>query len=133
MPRPLAALRPPADAGSAAPRSSAGPWDADIGGAAQLLRANPDIIALDVRTPSEYAAGRVADGVNIDFFGDDFEGKLASLDRSATYLVYCRSGGRSGMTLALMEQLGFRFVVHMPAGFDGWARSGQPVRTDKAT
>jgi rhodanese-related sulfurtransferase len=113
-------------------RQSSGFADADAALAARLLKADPSIIALDVRTPVEYETGRIADGVNIDFFDDDFEAEIARLDRSQRYLVYCRSGGRSAKTLEVMDQLGFRFVIHMPQGFDGWASAGQPVLTGKA-
>lgn len=117
---------------AAPPRRSPSFADADAARAAHLLKADRGLVALDVRTPAEYEAGRIADGVNIDFFADDFEAAIARLDRSRRYLVYCRSGGRSTLTIEVMAQLGFRFVVHMPQGFDGWAGSGHPVLTGKA-
>ncbi len=56
---------------------------------------NPAFVLLDVRTPEEFAHGRIAGAVNLDYRGADFQGDLARLDRSRTYLVYCRTGNRS--------------------------------------
>ena len=57
---------------------------------------------------------------------DDFEQQLARLDRQASYLVYCRSGGRSAFTMEIMNELGFVDFVHMPEGIEGWIEAGLP-------
>src|SRR4051812_31188353 len=54
-----------------------------------------DYLLLDVRTPEEYSAGKLANSVNIDFNDEDFKEQIAKLDKSKTCYVYCRSGNRS--------------------------------------
>ncbi len=99
---------------------------------AAAITENPpsDLVVLDVRTPEEYAAGRLADSVLIDFYDADFADQLAELDRDVPYLVYCRSGNRSGETLSVMQQLGFTSVTDVNGGILAWADAGLPVTTD---
>jgi len=87
---------------------------------------NPNFVVLDVRTPGEYAQGHLKQSQLMDFHGEGFEEKLGKLDKSKTYLIYCRSGGRSGMALKLMERLEFESVYNMGGGFNDWSRGEFP-------
>jgi rhodanese-related sulfurtransferase len=95
---------------------------------AALLDAGPEnLVVLDVRTPAEYQEGHLPDAALIDFYEADFAEQLAELDRDAPYLLYCRSGNRSGQARALMEQLGFTNVADVDGGILAWAADGFPV------
>lgn len=95
--------------------------------AQQLLAAPPDgLVVLDVRTPEEYAGGRIADSVNIDFYDADFASQLDALDKETPYFVYCRSGNRSGQTIDIMRDLGFAEVYELDGGIGAWAAAGLP-------
>lgn len=84
-------------------------------------------VVLDVRTPGEFADGRVAGAVNLDFKASDFSERLALLDRGKTYLVHCAAGGRSGKSLEKMKSMGFRRVLHMKDGFNAWQKANYPT------
>src|SRR5262245_34037208 len=56
---------------------------------AAKLVAKKGVVVLDVRTPSEFAAGHIAGATNVDFQAGDFAERLAKLDRERTYLVHC--------------------------------------------
>lgn len=71
------------------------------------LKNNPNAVLLDVRTPMEVRSGALPDAVNIDFMSNAFAKQVAALDKSKTYLVYCRSGNRSGQACQLMHKMGF--------------------------
>ena len=73
--------------------------------AAAILATHEDIIVLDVRTPKEHAEGKVKAGINVDYYADDFKEQLSTLDKDQPYLVHCRTGGRSGRTLPIMQAL----------------------------
>ncbi len=90
-------------------------------------RDDPDVVLLDVRTPKEFKAGRIDGALLLDYYSGDFVARLKALDRDQTYLVYCRSGNRSGKSLALFDQLGFRRVYHLATGLIGWAGERYPV------
>jgi rhodanese-related sulfurtransferase len=62
---------------------------------------------IDVRTPEEFAAGHLTGALNIDIEGADFSGAVSSLDKTDTYVLYCRSGRRAGIALETMKSLGF--------------------------
>ena len=65
---------------------------------------------IDVRTPAEFAGGHLDGAVNIDIQSPDFASQIDALDRNGSYVVYCRSGNRSGMAMAQMLDMGFTDV-----------------------
>jgi len=86
-----------------------------------------DVTVIDVRTPEEFAEGHLADATLIDFYADDFAARIAALPADEPYLVYCRSGNRSGQAVALMEELGFGTVYDMDGGIVAYAAEGLPL------
>ncbi len=96
-------------------------------GATLLEGASDDLVILDVRTPEEFSEARIDGAVMIDFYDDDFEAQLATLDPDATYLLYCRSGNRSGQTTEIMRTLGFTDVADVDGGILAWTSAGLPV------
>ncbi len=96
--------------------------------AAELHSNPPDnLVVLDVRTQEEFDAGHLEDATMLDFYRDDFADRLAELDPDEPYLLYCRSGNRSGQTLALMRSLGFTDVTEIDGGIDAWISAGLPT------
>ena len=84
-------------------------------------------LLLDIRTPDEYAQGHLKDSVVMDFYAPDFAEKLGQLDKTAKYLIYCRTGRRSGKALETMQQLGFTQAHDIEGGITAWAAAGYPV------
>ncbi|MDQ7051917.1 MAG: rhodanese-like domain-containing protein [candidate division KSB1 bacterium] len=110
--------------------ASAGVIDIPVDQAQDMIKTQsgkPDFIIVDVRTPREYAAGHLPGAQLMNLFDPDFQQKLQQLDRDKTYLVYCRSGNRSGQAISIMEKLGFKNVYHMYQGFMTWEAKGLPV------
>ncbi len=93
------------------------------------IQADPpdDLVILDVRTPEEFAEGHLEGAVMVDFYEADFTDRLAELDPDVPYLLYCRSGNRSGQTAELMKELGFSDVADVDGGILAWAASDLPV------
>ena len=90
-------------------------------------RGDPDVVLLDVRTPKEFKAGHIEGALLLDYYTSDFVDRLKTLDRQKTYLVYCRSGNRSGKSLAIFQKMGFNRVYHMATGINGWSREKYPL------
>jgi len=88
---------------------------------------DPRFVLLDIRTPGEFAVGRIAGAVMIDYLSPAFRDEMAKLDREKTYLVYCRTGNRSKGALKVMRELGFRNVQHLAAGITKWKEAGFPT------
>lgn len=91
-----------------------------------LIKADTNIAILDVRTAKEFADGHVAGAVNIDVNQTDFAQKIDQLDRSKTYIVYCRSGRRSRKAVGIMAAKGFKNLYNVSDGFVGWNKNGLP-------
>ncbi len=124
-----AAQAPKADAAAEA-EVTGSVIDVPVDKAYELIQQNsgqPDFVVLDVRTPREYAAGHLPGAQMLNFFDPDFQQKLGQLDRDKTYLVYCRSGNRSGKVVPMMEKMGFKKVYHLFQGYMGWSAKGMPV------
>ena len=85
------------------------------------------VITLDVRTQGEYAEGHLEGAQLIDFQSGNFENEIASLDKNATYAVYCRSGNRSGQAVKVMHDAGFHNVYNLNGGVIDWANAGLPL------
>jgi phage shock protein E len=98
--------------------------------AATIAAAPDDLVILDVRTPEEFNEGHIDGAVMIDFYRDDFSAQLAELDPDVRYVLYCRSGNRSGQTTAIMEELGFQSVQDVDGGSLAWQAAGLPLVTE---
>lgn len=87
-------------------------------------------LVLDVREPSEYAAGHLPGAFNIprgvlEFkIGShpDFQDK-----QGAHIIVYCQTGGRSALATEALNKIGFKNAVSMAGGFKAWVESGNEV------
>ena len=92
--------------------------------------ADPTIVILDVRTPQEFAEGHLANAINIDFQSGNFEQEIASLDKTKTYAVYCRSSNRSGQAVKVMAKAGFTSMYDMDGGIIDWQAAGGQIVTN---
>lgn len=91
---------------------------------------DPSVVILDVRTPQEFAEGHLANAINIDFQSGNFEQEIASLDKSKTYAVYCRSSNRSGQAVKVMADAGFTSMYDMDGGIVDWQAAGGQIVTN---
>jgi rhodanese-related sulfurtransferase len=88
---------------------------------AKKMLAAGEVIALDVRTPEEISEGKIQGALEIDYKANNFKEKIEKLDKSASYLVYCRSGGRSAKCTKLMKKLGFKQTYDLDGGYAAWS------------
>jgi len=84
------------------------------------LSQEENTVVLDVRTPEEKAEGFVEGATQINIMGPDFADKIKELDKDKTYLVYCRSGNRSGTACGFMQSNGFDKLYNLDGGIQSW-------------
>ena len=85
-------------------------------------------VVIDIRTQEEYDAGHLeAASMRLDYYAPDFKDQLAKLDKTAKYLIYCRTGHRSGVTLGIMQNMGFTDIHDIDGGITAWTAAGLPV------
>jgi rhodanese-related sulfurtransferase len=90
-----------------------------------MLTANTIII--DVRTPAEYAEGHVEGSINLDLESGQLEAELPNLDPAQPYIVYCRSGRRSGVAVEIMKASGFTQITDYQTLENAANNTGLPI------
>lgn len=97
--------------------------EVDIATAKRRVSAG-NYVVLDVREPREYEVGALPNAVNVPRGTLEFKlpttGGLA--DKSASILVYCRTGGRSALAARSMQQLGYSNVQSLAGGYEAWTK-----------
>jgi thioredoxin len=97
---------------------------------AEKLKEMPSAAILDVRTPDEFSKGHLANALNYDWNGNEFDKQIATLDKSQPVLVYCLSGGRSSSAATKMRSEGFKTVYELDGGIMKWRGANLPETTD---
>ncbi len=99
---------------------------------AQRNRNNPNFVILDVRTPEEFEGGHIEGAINMDYYDPGFQVDLGKLDKTKTYLIYCRTGNRSDTAFGFMQELRFKEVYPLEGGILAWRTAGFPVAGQKS-
>jgi rhodanese-related sulfurtransferase len=73
---------------------------------------------LDVREVSEVAQGKIPGAIHIPLGLLEF--RMNELDKNKTYVMVCRSGGRSSRATQFLEYYGYN-VINMQGGMMAWA------------
>ena len=94
--------------------------DINVAQAKEYIKSDPNLVILDVRTPDETKDGMVPNAIEIDYKNSNFDTEINKLDKSKSYLVYCKSGGRSAGACSKMNAAGFTNVVNMKGGYSAW-------------
>src|ERR1700754_3820844 len=86
-----------------------------------------DVVLIDTREPHEYQEAHLDGGklVPPGLIADEIES--AAPDKSARTILYCRSGNRSAIAAAQLQQLGYENVASMSGGILQWQEQGLPV------
>lgn len=84
------------------------------------LMQQPDAIIIDVRSSGEFAGGKIRGARNIDIMSSSFASQVKNLPKDKTYLLYCRSGNRSGQACQIMADMGFNNLKNLSGGIMRW-------------
>lgn len=101
----------------------------------EMLSDNPDLIVLDVRPFTEYAAaqGHLGRAVSVPFASLDQAGAALEIDDDDTVLVYDGQGGeRQQAAVLFLIERGQRYVVQIEGGLEGWLAGGFAVVVEDA-
>lgn len=93
--------------------------------ALKMMEQNPNTKVIDVRTPKEVAEGIYPNAMHININDADFKSKISKLNKEDSYIVYCKSGGRSGKAVSMMRALGFNKSYNMMDGYSGLAKASK--------
>jgi rhodanese-related sulfurtransferase len=82
---------------------------------------------VDVRTDAEIAQGKIPQGEPLPLHLIPM--RLGEMDKNATTVFYCRSGGRSAQAAAFAAANGFTDAYNLQGGIIAWANAGLPIST----
>jgi len=106
------------------------PWDLE-----EKLESEQPPLLVDIREPYEFDAMHIKGSINVprgiletacEF---NFEETIPELARARDeeVVLLCRSGNRTVMAAAVMQQLGYSNVLSMKSGLRGWNDYEQPM------
>ena len=92
----------------------------------ELIRDNPEMLILDLRTPEEYdgETGHLRRAQNIPLERLPYRLLEISSYRGETFLVYCRADNCGDQAIAVLLSSGFENAILMDGGIDAWIRAG---------
>ena len=104
----------------------------DAEGLNTALVEDPAMIVIDVRRTSEWVANGVMDTGDVELVNIPLERLVAQMafwpaDKDAHIVVYCGSGHRSTMAMAILWTYGYTNVSSLKGGFGGWVDGGYAV------
>jgi len=100
-----------------------------VEGLAAILRAKVPVLIFDARTGKWDDGRRIPGAQTLHAGSTPDEVKTAIPDRSALIVTYC-GGPKCPASHQLAERLireGFKNIVELPEGIEGWVKAGHPV------
>jgi rhodanese-related sulfurtransferase len=82
---------------------------------------------VDVRTPSEVEAGRIAGALHIEL--EQLPTQAGELERERPVVFYCRSGQRSAMASGAFRAAGYE-AYNLDGGLLAWVEGGLPIEPE---
>jgi rhodanese-related sulfurtransferase len=84
-------------------------------------------VAIDVRTPEEYASGHIPGAVNVPF--DQVAQRIAEIDAPHGVALYCMVGPRARKGESALLAAGYEKIFHLEGGLAAWIAADLPVES----
>lgn len=82
---------------------------------ASFIKATPEVLLIDVRTPQEFNSGAIAGFINIPL--DEIMNHTDELESSKTYVIMCHAGSRSLIATRMLENAGYHNLYNLSGGY----------------
>lgn len=79
----------------------------------ELIKANNNIVLLDVRSIQEYNEGHLNGAINIPLHELGFKAERILKDKNSIIIAYCSAGIRSKKAVVLLKKLGYRNLYNI--------------------
>jgi rhodanese-related sulfurtransferase len=100
--------------------------EVDVTQAVQMIN-HENAVVLDVREPSEFAAGHIANAHLVPLGQVKDSIKTLEKFRNQAVVVSCRSGNRSGTACSILRKAGFTRVYNLSGGIIAWQKAQMPT------
>jgi rhodanese-related sulfurtransferase len=94
--------------------------------AEKMIKENPNLQVVDVRTVGEVEKGKIKGASHVDYYSSSFRTDVEKLDKSKPVLVYCAKGGRSSSAAKILKSKGYN-VYDLQGGMTAWKAAGKEV------
>lgn len=89
----------------------------------RMRQSGEDFILIDVREPDEVARGTIAGAIPIPRGLVDVTIDRVTTDKGKKLVIYCASGVRSVLAGWMLKKMGFRDVISLAGGYNGWMQN----------
>jgi rhodanese-related sulfurtransferase len=92
----------------------------------RLLDVKEPVVLVDMRKPAEYRAGHLPGAISLPIA--ELERRYREIPKAARVVLYCQCPlEEMGSVYSFLSSLGYRNLVVLEDGFDGWFKSQYPV------
>ena len=101
--------------------------ETDIAGYKKILAQGEQVLLIDTREDSEWAAGHAAGALHLSkgIIERDIEAKVP--DKQTSMVLYCGGGFRSALAADNLRKMGYQNAISLDGGWRAWQQSGLPV------
>ena len=89
-----------------------------------ITKLDHELVLLDVRTQAEYDSGHILNAINIPHEQILEDPELLAEYKDSQMVVFCRSGGRAGKVIQLLESIGFEDIIDIDGDMLAWSEAG---------
>ena len=89
-----------------------------------ISKLDHELVLLDVRTQAEYDSGHILNAINISHEQILEDPELLAEYKDSQMVVFCRSGGRAGKVIQLLESIGFEDIIDIDGDMLAWSKAG---------
>jgi adenylyltransferase/sulfurtransferase len=98
----------------------------DVHRLAGALENKDDLVLIDIRETDEWAQGRIEGSLHLTRGHLELQVESFVPDRNRPIAVTCAGGVRSLLAARSLKELGYKNVVSVAGGFNGWKNAGYP-------
>jgi rhodanese-related sulfurtransferase len=92
----------------------------------RLLDVKEPVVLVDMRKPAEYRAGHLPGAISLPMA--ELERRYREIPKAARVVLYCQCPLEEMWSVySFLSSLGYRNLVVLEDGFDGWFKSQYPV------
>ncbi len=101
--------------------------ETDIAGYKKMLAQGEQVLLIDTREDSEWAAGHATGALHLSkgIIERDIEAKVP--DKQTSMVLYCGGGFRSALAADNLRKMGYQNAISLDGGWRAWQQSGLPV------
>ena len=94
------------------------------------LLQNPEVVLLDVREDSEWAAGHAAEAVHLGKGVLERDLEKMFPNPHTEIIMYCGGGYRSALTCDVAQRMGYRSVHSLIGGYKALKQAEWPIKSE---